>query len=241
MNRLLSTAALAALLWCFGASAAGGLHRGGAPAGLRLEDARPARVHAVHQALFGQRRGARRSRAAIGRAASGGAMVEALDALAAGNRLRGASCATATDLRCGYERSFTAAGDPIEVGRVLWPSWIPRPEARSRSTASGRASRPTTFWLSTARTRRHLDPHAPRERRGLFGLRHAPPIRSKQPLSSGAARPRRLLPGRDPRARHQAAGCCATATGAARRRPASAAQQLHPPADKLRRADADSG
>src|SRR6185436_9926462 len=77
------------------------------------------------------------------------AMVEALDALGAGIDLK-------RDLRDGdrfyvrYERRFTAAGDPIEIGRVLWAEL----QTQTKGKVSIHRFRPgrstgDRFWLST--------------------------------------------------------------------------------------------
>jgi murein DD-endopeptidase MepM/ murein hydrolase activator NlpD len=154
MSRFPSTAALAALLWCAGASSAWAVSAeeerllGCGCEEARLRDALPfTRTYSAS----GLVRGAlAESTAEAGVPAA--AMVEALEALAAGVDIE-------RDLRDGdrfyvrYERSFTAAGDPIEIGRVLW--------AELHTQAKGKVSIHRfrlghsigdRFWLSTGET-----------------------------------------------------------------------------------------
>ena len=116
------------------------------------------------------------------------AMVEALDALAAGIDLE-------RELRDGdrfyvrYELSFTAAGDSIGVGRVLW--------AELETQASGKLSihrfRPRqstgeSFWLSTGESTATARIRLPLDNvlvSSGFGMRADP---FQQPLSSSAPR-----------------------------------------------------
>lgn len=152
MNRLLSMAALAALLWWSGAAPAAWAV---SPEEARLlgcgcDDARR-REHLPFTRRYSASGLVRGSLAEA--ATEGGipaaAMVEALDALAAGIDLK-------RDLRDGdrfhvrYELSFSAAGDPIEVGRVLWAAL----ETQARGKVSIHRFRPgqstgESFWLST--------------------------------------------------------------------------------------------
>ena len=116
------------------------------------------------------------------------AMVEALDALAAGIDLE-------HELRDGdrfyvrYELSFTAAGDSIGVGRVLWAEL--ETQARGKFSIHRFRQRQSTgesFWLSTGE-----NTATPRIRLPLdnvlvssgFGMRADP---FQQPLSSSAPR-----------------------------------------------------
>ncbi len=137
-------------------------------------------------------------------AAEGGvpaaAMVEALDALAAGIDLN-------RDLHDGdrfyvrYERSFTAAGSPIEVGRVLWVELDTQARGKvSIHRFQPRQSAGDRFWLSTGE-----NTAAPRIRLPLdnvlvssgFGMRTDP---FEQPSSGGASRLPTAFPIAGPRA-----------------------------------------
>ena len=116
------------------------------------------------------------------------AMVEALDALAAGIDLE-------RELRDGdrfyvrYELSFTAAGDFIGVGRVLWAEL----ETQARGKLSIHRFRPRqstgeSFWLSTGESTATARIRLPLDNvlvSSGFGMRADP---FQQPLSSSAPR-----------------------------------------------------
>ena len=149
-----STAALAALLWCASTSAGWAISAdeerllGCGCEDARLRDVLPfTRAYAVSGVVIGSV-----AEAATEAGVPAAAMVEALEALDAGIDLK-------RELRDGdrfyvrYERSFTAAGDPIGIGRVLW--------AELQTQAKGKVSihrfRPSRssserFWLSTGET-----------------------------------------------------------------------------------------
>jgi len=153
MSRL-PTAALAALLWWAGASAGWAISPeeerllGCGCEDVRLREVLPfTRAYSASGVVSGSL-----AEAATEAGVPAAAMVEALEALGAGIDLK-------RELRNGdrfyvrYERSFTAAGDPIEIGRVLW--------AELQTEAKGKVSihrfRPgrsigDRFWLSTGET-----------------------------------------------------------------------------------------
>jgi murein DD-endopeptidase MepM/ murein hydrolase activator NlpD len=190
MNKLLTNSALAALIWCSTASA--GLTA--SPEEERLlgcgcEDARLGEYlpFTRRYSASGVVRGSL-SEAAAERGVPAAAMVEALDALGAGIDLK-------SELRSGdryyvrYERSFTAAGDPIEIGQVLWVELDTR--VRGKVSVHRFKPRPTIgdrFWLltgdSTATPRIGLPLENVLISSG-FGMRAHP---FEQPLSSGAPR-----------------------------------------------------
>jgi len=151
MIRLMSMAALTALLCCFGASTGWTLtSEEERLLGCGCEDAR------LREYLPFTRRYAASGlvRGSLAEAASESgvppaAMVEALDALAARIDLE-------RELREGdrfyirYERSFTAAGDPVGVGRVLWAEL----DTHARGKVAIHRFQPhqtvgDRFWLST--------------------------------------------------------------------------------------------
>jgi len=184
MIRSLSMAALAALLWCSGASAAWAVSTeeerllGCGCDDTRLREYLPfTRRHSASGLVRGSL-----AEAATGGGVPASAMVEALDALAAGIDLK-------RELRDGdrfyvrYELSFTAAGDSIEVGRVLWAEL----ETQARGKISihrfqPRQSTGESFWLSAPRIRLPLDNV---QVSSGFGMRADP---FQQPLSSSAPR-----------------------------------------------------
>jgi murein DD-endopeptidase MepM/ murein hydrolase activator NlpD len=190
MNRLLSMAAMAALLWCSGASA------GWADSieeermlGCGCEDARLreylpfARRYSTSGVVHGSL-----AEAATAGGVPAAAMVEALDALAAGIDLQ-------RELRDGdrfyvsYERSFTAAGDSIEIGRVLWAELDS--QARGKISIHRFRSNLSTedrFWLSTGENTATPRIRLPLENAQVssgFGMRANP---FEQPLSGGTPR-----------------------------------------------------
>lgn len=202
MNRLLSMAALAALLWGSGASSTWAA----SPEEERLlgcgcDDTR-LREHLPFTRRYsasGLVRGSLAEAATEG-GVPASAMVEALDALAAGIDLK-------RDLRDGdrfyvrYELSYTASGDSIEVGRVLWAEL----ETQARGKISIHRFRPRqstgeSFWLSTG-----ANTATPRIRLPLenvmvssgFGMRADP---FGQPSSGNAPR----LPATSPLSSHRA-------------------------------------
>ena len=151
MNRLPSMAALATLMWCAGAPAGWAVSTeeerllGCGCEDNRLRDYLPfTRRYSASGVV----------RDSLDEAATKGgvpaaAMVEALDALRYAIDLQ-------HELRDGdqfyvrYERSFTAAGDPIDIGRVLWAEL----HTQARGVVSIHRFRPEgsagdNFWLST--------------------------------------------------------------------------------------------
>lgn len=187
-------AALAALLWYSGASAAWAVSTEEERLlGCDCDDTRPREdlPFTRRYSASGLLRGSLAEAATEG-GVPAAAMVEALDALAAGIDLK-------HELRDGdrfyvrYELSFTAASDSIEVGRVLWAEL----ETQARGKLSihrfrQHQSTGESFWLSTGE-----NTATPRIRLPLgnvqvssgFGMRADP---FQQPLSSSA--PRRPAP-----------------------------------------------
>ncbi|WP_428660491.1 M23 family metallopeptidase [Reyranella sp.] len=202
MNGLPSMAALVALLWCFEASPGWAvspeeerlLGCGCEDAGLR-EDLPFTRRYSTTGVVRGSL-----AAAATEGGVPAAALVEALDALAAGIDLE-------RELRDGdrfyvrYERSFTAAGVPIGIGRVLWAELDT--QAKGKVSIHRYRPRPSTsdrFWLSTGATTATPRIRLPLENAVVssgFGMRVDP---FEQPSSSGAPRLPATFPIPNPRA-----------------------------------------
>jgi len=193
MNRLLSMATLATLLWSSAASPGWAVSAeeermlGCGCEDTRLREYLPfTRRYSASGVMHGSL-----AESATKAGVPAAAMVEALDALAAGIDLN-------RELRDGdrfyvrYERRFTAAGDAIEAGRVLWAELDTQAKGKV-SIHRFRPGQPTSdrFWLSTGE-----NTAAPRIRLPLetisissgFGMRADP---FEQP--SGAGAPQRTI------------------------------------------------
>jgi len=115
------------------------------------------------------------------------AMVEALDALAARHRPRARAARRRPILRA-LRASFTAAGDPIEVGRVLWAEL----DTQARGKISIHRFRPRQstddrFGVDP-RTGGHLASACPSRTSWSLRASACAPIRSNT-VEYGAARP----------------------------------------------------